>query len=256
MIAPRVVTTNRPVIKLSSYKNYQSGFHDSTLIFGTAAPSTDDVGPEVVLYDGAKPLADDDWVEKEFTLTGRVTDSSGVNLLNSVHSTLGFYLYINQDTENKIDLRDYFMYDRNSCTNGEFNVDLVLPEPVDTLTIYVSDNYYNQTVETIVLNAELYGKIAIDNFLIYPNPIQNNTGAWFTFNVSNSGLADIKIFTIAGRLIKTISDRPIQAGYNQIFWDGHDEYSDEISNGVYLVKALVRNQNSRNEAVEKFIIAR
>jgi hypothetical protein len=148
------------------------------------------------------------------------------------------------------------MYDRNSYTSGEFKVDLVLPEAVDTLTIYVSDNYYNQTVETIILNAELYGRISLDNFLIYPNPIQDNTGAWFTFNASNAGLADMKVFTIAGRLIKTISDRPIQAGYNQIFWDGHDEYGDEISNGVYLVKALVRNQDSRDEAIEKFIIAR
>jgi len=256
LIAPRIVTTHRPVIKLSSFINNETGFHDSTLVFGSAAPSTDDVGPEVALYEGAKPLANDDWVEKEFTLTGRVSDSSGINLLNSVHDTRGFYLYINQDVENKIDLRDNFMYDRNSYTSGEFKVDLVLPEAVDTLTIYVSDNYYNQTVETIILNAELYGRISLDNFLIYPNPIQDNTGAWFTFNASNAGLADMKVFTIAGRLIKTISDRPIQAGYNQIFWDGHDEYGDEISNGVYLVKALVRNQDSRDEAIEKFIIAR
>ena len=177
LITPRIVTTHRPVIKLSSYVNNETGFHDSTLIYGTAAPSTDDTGPDVTLYHGAKPLANDDWVEKEFTLTGRVSDSSGINLLNSVHDTRGFYLYINPDTENKTDLRDYFMYDRNSYTSGEFNVDLVLPEAVDTLTIYVSDNYYNQTVKTIVLNAELYGRIVIDNFLIYPvdipRPIDN-----------------------------------------------------------------------------------
>ena len=256
LIVPRVVTTHRPIIKLSSYKDYETGFHDSTLIYGTAAPSTDDLGPDVALYDGAKPLEDNDWVEKEFTLTGRVSDSSGINLLNSPHDTRGFYLFINQDIENKLDLRDYFMYDRNSHTDGEFNIDLELPEAVDTLTIYVSDNYYNQTIRTIILNAELYGNIAIDNFLIYPNPIQDNNGAWFTFNASNSGLVDIKIFTIAGRLIKTIADRPIQAGYNQIFWNGFDEFDDEISNGVYLVKALVRNQDSRDEAVEKFIMAR
>lgn len=256
IIAPRVVTTHRPVLKLSSYINNKTGFHDSTLIFGNAAPTTDNEGPEVALYDGARLLADDDWVEKEFTLTGRVSDSSGINLLNSVHDTRGFYLYINQDSENKIDLRDYFMYDRNSYTTGEFNVDIELPEAVDTLTIFVSDNYYNQTVAKIILNAELFGRISIDNFLIYPNPIEDDNGAWFTFYLSNSGLVDIKIFTIAGRLIKTIADRPVQAGYNQIFWDGYDEYSDEISNGVYLVKAFVRNQDSRDEAIEKFIIAR
>jgi hypothetical protein len=139
---------------------------------------------------------------------------------------------------------------------GEFNVDLVLPESVDTLTIYVSDNYNNQTVETIVLNAELHGRISIDNFLIYPNPIEDNSGAWFTFSLTGSGLVDIKIYTIAGRLIKTLLDVPVQAGYNQIFWNGFDKYTDEISNGVYLVKALVRNQNNQDEIIEKFIIAR
>jgi flagellar hook assembly protein FlgD len=69
-------------------------------------------------------------------------------------------------------------------------------------------------------------------------------------------LVDIKIYTIAGRLIKTLRDVPVQAGYNQIFWSGFDEYTDEISNGVYLVRALVRNQSNHDEVIEKFIIAR
>jgi hypothetical protein len=256
IIAPRIDTTHKPVIKLSSFAACKTGFYDSIRVYGSAAPSTDDTGPLISLYDGAKQLANDDWVEKEFTLTGRVSDSSGINLLNSVNGTRGFYLYINQDIANKTDLRDYFMYDRNSYISGEFNVDLVLPESVDTLTFYVSDNYYNQTVDTIVLNAELHGRISINNFLIYPNPIEDNSGAWFTFSLTGSGLVDIKIFTIAGRLIKTLRDVPVQAGYNQIFWNGFDEYTDEISNGVYLVKALVRNQSNHDEVIEKFIIAR
>jgi hypothetical protein len=257
LIAPRIATTHRPVIKSSSYTDHQTGFHDSTLVYGTAAPSTDDQGPVVAFYQGAKPLNDSDWVEKEFTLTGRVSDSSGINLLHSTYdNSRGFYLYINQDQENKIDLRDHFIYDRNSYTAGEFNVELVLPEAIDTLTVSVADNYYNQTIARIVLNAELYGRITIDNLLIYPNPIEENSGAWFTFYVSNSGLADIKIFTIAGRLIKTMTDQPVTPGYNQICWDGFDEYGDGISNGVYLVKAFVRNQDSRDEVIEKFIIAR
>ena len=256
IIAPWIDTTHKPVIKLSSFAARKTGFYDSIRVYGSAAPSTDDTGPLISLYDGAKQLANDDWVEKEFTLTGRVSDSSGINLLNSVNGTRGFYLYINQDIANKIDLRDYFMYDRNSYMTGEFNVDLVLPESVDTLTFYVSDNYYNQTVDTIVLNAELHGRISIDNFLIYPNPIEDNSGAWFTFYLTGSGLVDIKIYTIAGRLIKTLLDVPVQAGYNQIFWNGFDEYTDEISNGVYLVKALVRNQSNQDEVIEKFIIAR
>jgi hypothetical protein len=189
-------------------------------------------------------------------LTGRLTDSSGINLLYSIESTNGFYLYINNDLNSKIDLRDYFYYLKNSYTNGEFNVQIDLPEATDTLTVNVVDNNFNQTVARIILNTELFGQIAIENFLVYPNPLQDEGGLWFTFDLTQSGLVQIKIFTIAGRLIKTIDNVSCVAGYNQIPWDGRDNFQDEISNGVYIVKAYVEADNSRDEVVEKFIIAR
>ncbi len=254
--APNVTTSRLPVIKLSSYFHNKSGMLDSIRIFGTLDPSPDGLGPEVVLYDGAMKLKDGDWVNKEFTLTGKVSDSSGINLINSIETTRGFYLYINQDLANKIDLRDYFLYDRNSHTTGAFNVDLVLPEPVDTVTINVADNYYNQTTNTLVLHAETSDEVSIESFLIYPNPLQQSSGLWFTFNLSRSGSVSVKIFTISGRLIKTIDKVSCHAGYNQIYWDARDDYKDDIGNGVYLVKALVSAGNDRDEAIEKFIIAR
>jgi hypothetical protein len=131
-----------------------------------------------------------------------------------------------------------------------------LPEAIDTLTVNVVDNNFNQTVERIVLNTELYGQIAIENFLIYPNPVRDDAGLWFTFDLTRAGLVQIKIFTIAGRLIKTIDNISCFAGYNQVQWDGRDNFQDEISNGVYIVKAYVEADNSRDEVIEKFIIAR
>ncbi len=255
IIAPRIITTHKPVIKLSSFINNKSGMLDSIRVLLSAAIINND-GPEIILYDGARKLKDGDWVDKEFILTGKVSDKNGINLLNSIETSNGFYSYINKDFENRIDLRDYFMYDRNSYTTGEFNVEIVLPNPVDTITVNVTDNYHNQTTETIVLNAEMYDDIEITNFLIYPNPLQDNKGIWFTFNLSNSGLVDIKIFTIAGRLIKTINNVSCGAGYNQIHWETLDEYSDEISNGLYLVKTFVYADNYNDEVIEKFIIAR
>jgi hypothetical protein len=204
IIAPRVSTINLPVLKLSSIYGSQSGVLDSIRVFGTAAASTDVNGPEVALFEGGKELRDGDWVDSKFLLTGRVADSSGINLLYSVESTNGFYLYINNDLDNKIDLRDHFYYDKNSFTSGEFVVGIELPETVDTLTINVVDNNFNQTVRRLVLNAELYGNVEISDFLIYPNPVREDDGLWFTFVLSRSGTVRLKIFTIAGRLIKTI----------------------------------------------------
>lgn len=257
IIAPRIITTHEPVIKLSSFVNKKSGVLDSIRVYGTASPSDDDIGPEVILYDGARKLKDGDWVDKKFTLTGKVSDESGINLLHSIENVdRGFYLYLNHDTQNKIDLRDYFMYDRNSYTTGEFHVEIILPEPVDTITINAADNYYNQTTKKVVINAEMYDDVEITNFLIYPNPLQDDNSIWFTFNLSNSGLVDIKIFTIAGRLIKTINNVSCGVGYNQINWATLDQYGAEISNGIYLVKAFVHVDNYNDEVIEKFVIAR
>jgi hypothetical protein len=256
IIVPRVLTTHEPIVKVSSFIYQKSGMLDSIRVYGSAAPTSDNDGPEVIFYEGARKLKDGDWVEKEFVLTGKVSDTSGINLMNSVEDTRGFYLYINDDLDNKIDLRDYFIYDRNSYTSGEFNVALVLPEAEDTITINVADNYYNQTTKKLALNAEIYNRVRIENFLIYPNPLQGKGGIWFTFTLTNSCVMDIKIFTIAGRLIKSRENIPCQAGYNQVFWNTLDNYHDEISNGVYLVKALVRIDNESDEVIEKFIIAR
>lgn len=256
VIAPRVATTSQPVLKVSGIYGEASGLLDSIRVYGTALASADNTGPEITLYESGRELRDGDWVEKDFTLTGRVSDSSGINLLYSVESTNGFYIYINGDMGNKIDLRDYFRYDRNSYTTGEFDVPLELPAAVDTLTVNVVDNNFNQTVHRIVLNAELYGRIAISDFLAYPNPLRSSGGLWFTFNVTRAGRAQIKIFTIAGRLIRTIDNLSCAAGYNQVYWDGRDSFGDEISNGVYIVKAYVVADNSRDDVVEKFIIAR
>jgi len=256
IIVPKVLTTHLPVIKLSNFKNYQSGGLDSIRVYGNALPSPDQIGPEITFYDGARRLKDGDWVNREFILTGKLTDESGVNLLNSKEDARGFYLYVNHDLQNKIDLRDYFLYEQNSYTSGAFNAEISLPEPTDTITVNVADNNFNQTTKKIILNAEVYGQIAIENFLIYPNPVRNKNGIWFTFNLTSTGLVTLKIFTISGRLIKMMDNIPCHAGYNQRFWDGTDQFKDEISNGVYLVKALVESENGKDEVFEKFIVAR
>ncbi len=255
-IAPRIPTNNLPLIRMSAYKNDRSGVFDSLIVFGTAAISSDTVSPVLILYDGGRKLKDGDWVDPQFSLTGRITDSSGINFMNSKDDSRGFYLYQNVNIENKIDLRDYFMYDRNSYIAGEFNLGITMIKPQDTIVVSVSDNVYNRKIVKIQLNSELYNLLSIDNLLVYPNPVKDERGAWFAFNLTASGSVTIRVFTIAGRLIKTIAKRPGNAGYNQIFWDGRDERQVRLANGVYLVKAVVENESGTDDITETFIIAR
>ncbi len=256
IIVPQVSTSNDPVIKVYSHRQPRGAMIDSIGVYGSASPSSDETGPRVSLYDGGRKLTDNDWVERECTLTGTVSDTSGIYLLHPTESALGFFLEINGAIGERIDLRHYFKYDRNSQSTGEFTAQISLPEDENTVVVNVADNVGNQTIDTLHLNVEQRGEIAIDNFLVYPNPLKDDGGLWFTFDLTSPGTAVIKVFTIAGRRIRTIENVSCQSGYNQIYWDVRDTYMDEISNGAYLVKVTVSSGMARDEKVEKFIIAR
>ncbi|UCC11023.1 MAG: hypothetical protein JSW02_06565 [candidate division WOR-3 bacterium] len=256
MIAPRVSTVNLPVLSVTTFADSTSSELDSIRLYGSAAVSADVEGPQVQFYDGARLLQDDDWVNQDIVLTVKVSDPSGINLLNSVDDTRGFFLYINDDVASKIDLRDNFIYDKNSCTTGRSTAALSFADAVDTIIVNVADNLYNQTTATIVLNTELYGRVSIEDLLIYPNPLQSESGLWFTWILSQSGVVDIQVFTIAGRLIKRIENIYCSAGYNQVYWNTQDDSMDDIANGVYIVKAVVHAENASDDVTETFVIAR
>ena len=79
----------------------------------------------------------------------------------------------------------------------------------------------------------------------YPNPFKE--GTYFTFKVTGDKLPDelyVKIYTVAGRLIRTINI-PSSAlgqdiGFKKIYWDGKDQDGDEIANGVYFYKMIYK----------------
>lgn len=77
----------------------------------------------------------------------------------------------------------------------------------------------------------------------YPNPFKNDT--YFTFELRGSIVPDefrIKIYTVAGRLIKELSipSSAMNIGFNRVYWDGKDEDGDEIGNGIYFYKVISR----------------
>ncbi|MEO0161689.1 MAG: C25 family cysteine peptidase [candidate division WOR-3 bacterium] len=254
---PIIPTLHQPMIKLSGYKDRASATCDSIRVYGSAVPTTDQEGPEVSFYEGARPLKDGDWVDKTFILTGRVIDESGINLLNSKEDARGFFLYVGKDNiTNRIDLRNSFIYNKNSDAEGEFKTEITLENSTDSITVYVSDNCFNQTIKKITLNANIYERVSIANVLIYPNPVKNDDGIWITFLLTQSARVTIKVYTVSGRLVKVLPTIPSSAGYNQRFWNCRDEAGDKLSNGVYLICITAEGNSGSDKKIEKFIIAR
>ena len=88
----------------------------------------------------------------------------------------------------------------------------------------------------------------------YPNPMKD--GTTFMFNISGASKPSsgkIKIFTVAGRVIKEIN-YPMNIGFNQIFWDGRDSDGDYIANGIYFYKIIVEGDSKKETATQKLVV--
>ncbi|MBN2571347.1 MAG: T9SS type A sorting domain-containing protein, partial [Ignavibacteriales bacterium] len=91
----------------------------------------------------------------------------------------------------------------------------------------------------------------------YPNPFSDET--YFTFKLTQ--IPDefiLKIFTIAGRLIKEIKVNSLNLNYdfNRIYWDGKDQDGDRIANGVYFYKVIVKQGDKTKDYTQKLAIVR
>jgi flagellar hook assembly protein FlgD len=67
----------------------------------------------------------------------------------------------------------------------------------------------------------------------------------------------IQVFTISGKLVKTLEQQVLQDGYRSrpIAWDGTDDFGDRIGKGVYVYRLEVRNENGQTaEHYEKLVI--
>jgi hypothetical protein len=115
-----------------------------------------------------------------------------------------------------------------------------------------SGNFFDSTSNRSVFF--VYSDADIRNVYNYPNPFKDNTQ--FTFELRGTFVPEelrIKIYTIAGRLIREINIPPaqMQIGFNQYYWDGRDEDGDEIANGLYFYKLITKHEGEIRTVTQK-----
>ena len=95
------------------------------------------------------------------------------------------------------------------------------------------------------------------NIYNYPNPMTDDT--YFTFKLTQiPDEVKIRIFTIAGRMIKEIKLNNSELHYdlNKIYWDGRDNDGDEIANGTYLYKVIMSINGRKYSQTKKLAIVK
>ncbi|OYD15449.1 hypothetical protein CH333_05735 [candidate division WOR-3 bacterium JGI_Cruoil_03_44_89] len=147
-------------------------------------------------------------------------------------------------------LEDKFEYDIGNSTRGELVTDVELQTmyTVDTLTLIVRDNVGNESKLKFWVEKTFGDKIVLENPINYPNPVRGEKTR-IEFYSSRDGMGTIRIFTISGRLIKTLYLQNVRAGINSKEWDTRDEFRDRVGNGIYIYKIEVTG--TVNESYEK-----
>ena len=120
----------------------------------------------------------------------------------------------------------------------------------------------NRVRMTVLLATQLTDALKLSDCLVYPNPTIG--AAKFTFSLNRAALVSVKIFTIAGRLVRVLPPAPCGFDYNQLEWDGLDKDGQPLANGVYLYKLDARVTESSSAVAQsasasfrdKFIVHR
>ncbi|MBL0103378.1 MAG: T9SS type A sorting domain-containing protein [Bacteroidetes bacterium] len=115
------------------------------------------------------------------------------------------------------------------------------------------DVYNNSSEATTDFIVSESAQIALDHVLNYPNPFTTHTTFMFEHNRPFVTMdVQVQIFTVSGKLIKTLSTHTTPSGYRfeGLDWDGLDDFGDRIGKGVYVYK--LRIKTSDGDTADKF----
>lgn len=100
-----------------------------------------------------------------------------------------------------------------------------------------------------VIQMNVINQKAISEVLPYPNPFSSACHFVYTLTGDEKpSRFDVEIYTITGKLVKVVdllAMGEVHFGYNvtQYAWDGHDEFGDQLANGVYLYRVRTKFEN-------------
>jgi len=241
-----VEVTANPRIFLEQY------FRNNTIDLGNYFSVTPDNSTAIldVNFDGVY-IMDGDIVSPTVMITALLKNDNSLILKRD---TTGLDLFLRKQCEGCQFERMSFASNkvswREASPNNSFRIEMQ-PGPLEdgmyTLRIVNNEQPGSKPYE---INFEVINEASITNFYPYPNPF--STQVRFVFTVTGSEVPDqikIQIMTVTGKVVREILQDelgPIRIGNNitEFAWDGRDEFGDQLANGVYIYRVLVRKNGS------------
>ncbi|MBC8042331.1 MAG: type IX secretion system sortase PorU [Rhizobacter sp.] len=246
--------------KLSDNLSTATGYTSNLVITGTDASVANDVqGPDTQVYLNDEQFRSGNTTNESPVFIAKLSDPSGINLAQGVGHAIT--LTIDGDERTQQTLNDFYQPLGESFTDGEVRYQLRgLAPGKHTVKFKVWDTYNNSSEKFLTFTAENSSTLAVEKVYNFPNPFRDRTAFIFYHNRTGDDLeTKIKIYTVGGRLIKTLEQTDANAlSRVRIEWDGRDSDNAPIANGVYLYKVIIRSLTGefQRELIERLAIVR
>jgi hypothetical protein len=81
----------------------------------------------------------------------------------------------------------------------------------------------------------------------WPNPASR--GARIAFSIPRRSQVTIRLYGLAGELVRTLADGEMSAGQHEVTWDGRDQQGQPVSAGVYFYRLDAAGQSAAKRVV-------
>ena len=187
-----------------------------------------------------------------------ISDENGINTTgNGIGHNIT--LILDGNSAEPIVLNNFYEADLDTYQSGKLTYNLSDLEEGPHQIVFkvwdVNNNSSEATLDFIVVKEE---EICISHLLNYPNPFTTNTDFYFEHNqVCNSLQVKVEVFTVSGKLVKTIFETVHSSGFRSegINWDGRDDFGDKLARGVYIYRLTIETEDgTKAEKIEKLVI--
>ena len=267
-IVPRDITVAEGNGKISLYSKTETplsdnrGFSYDVTIGGVNLNAPEDnIGPTINLFMNDEIFVSGGITNENPTLIANLYDESGINTASGIGHDIVATLDGDETTVYK--LNDYYTAAVDDYKRGSLSYPFRdLSTGLHTLKLKAWDVYNNastQEIQFIVFDED--DSLELTNVLNYPNPFINYTEFWFNHNSSDVLDVSIQIFTISGKLIKTIygqtnaGSKANSSTSRDLTWNGTDDFGSKIGKGVYVYRLKVRSKTTgmQAEKIEKLV---
>jgi hypothetical protein len=104
------------------------------------------------------------------------------------------------------------------------------------------------TVSNAVATPTLAGGPTETGFTgVFPNPFRPSTE--LRFALREAGRADLRIYSVTDRMVRTLQDGSQAAGFHTSTWDGRDDAGGELAPGIYFARLVTAERTETRKLV-------